>query len=165
MSQFEDKLDDVRAKLESVTDRLERHRRVVDGIDDSPETYDESNVEDYLTTLQEALAVDVLEDVDQALEPLEAATDAAAEANLQGATVSVGDQVIEGTELLELDDSPEAMEARLLVESPKVNQLRGGRPRLELPDGRSFTFTVRETHIAEVKEDKTGYLELVLGLE
>lgn len=165
MSQFDDKLEDVRTELDAVTERLERHRRVVDGIGDSPETYDESDVEAYLSTLQEDLSGDFLEDVDQALEPLEAATDAAAEANLQGATISVGDQVLDGTELLELDDSPEVMEARLLVESPKVNQLRGGRPQLELPDGRSFTFSVRETHVAEVKEDKTGYLELVLALE
>lgn len=165
MSDSSEQLTNLRARLDDASEQLERHRHVVEGIGDNPQDYDSDDVDNYLSTLDEALPEDFLDDVDQALEPLEEATEAAAEALLDDATVAIDDQVIEGIEVTELDDTSAEKRARILVESPKVNQLRGGRPRLELPDGRQFTFTILETHIAEVSEDKTGYLELVLGLE
>jgi hypothetical protein len=162
----EETLSAVQAKLDELSERLERHQDVVQNIQDKPKGYDDDAVESYLSTLNESLGdADFLADADASLEPLEAATAAAQEAALEGARIFIDDYEIEGVTLQYLHDDPEEMEASLLVESPKVNQLRGGRPRLDLPDGRSFYFTIQQTLVAEVKDDKSGYLELILGLD
>jgi hypothetical protein len=159
-------LSAVQTKLNDLTERLERHQKVVQSIQDKPEGHDTDAVKSYLTTLDESLTdADFLDKADASLEPLEEAAEAAEEAALEGARVFIDDYEIEGVTLQYLHDDPQKMEASLLVESPKVNQLRGGRPKLALPDGREYYFTIRQTIIAEVRDDKSGYLKLELGLE
>jgi hypothetical protein len=159
-------LSAVQTKLDELNERLERHEDVVQSIKDKPEGYDTDAVNSYLSTLDQGLSdADFLAEADASLGPLEEATKAAKAAALKGARVFIDDYEIEGITLQYLHDDPQKMEASLLVESPKVNQLRGGRPHLKLPDGRNFTFSIRQTLIAEVKDDKSGYLELILGLE
>ncbi|MFP4600605.1 MAG: hypothetical protein ACLFVJ_20285 [Persicimonas sp.] len=166
MANIQEQISQVRTHLDDFADDLQRHRRVVEGIGENPDGYDEEAVENYLSTLENTLAdADFFAPAEESLAPLEQATDAAEQAVLDDARVFIDDHEIDGVELIEFDDSKDAMKASLLVESPKVNQLRGGRPRLELPDGREFYFTIRQTLIAEVRDDKTGYLELELGLE
>ena len=158
-----DQLAAVQSKLADLFERLERHQNVVESIESNPDGYDEGDVQNYLSTLENALAgADFLDAAEESLAPLEEVTEQAKQANLAGAKVFIDDYEIEGVELQSLDT--DTMEASLLVESPKVNQLRGGRTLLERPDGRAFDFTIQQTLIAEVSEDKSGYLQLILGL-
>jgi hypothetical protein len=150
---------DLQERLSTLGERIERHGHVVAKIADTPDGYDLDQVETYLDALDAALG-----EADEALEPLAQATDQAAEALLEEARVLIDGEELDGVEVTAFDDDSEVMEATLLVESPKVNQLRGGLPVLALGDGREFTFKVLQTLIADVGEDKTGHLELVLGL-
>ncbi len=166
MTNHKDTLASVQSKLADLNARLARHENVVESIANNPDGYDEDALHNYLDTLDEALdGAGFLDAAEESLAPLEEVTEQAKQANLQGAKVFIDDYEIEGVELQYLHDDPQEMEASLLVESPKVNQFRGGRPRLKLPDGREFTFTIQQTLIAEVKDDKSGYLELILALE
>lgn len=164
MTNVKDQLSSVQTKLENLFERLERHQNVVESIESNPDGYEGDAVQNYLSTLEETLeGAGFLDAAEESLAPLEEVAEQAKQANLAGAKVFIDDYEIEGVELQRLDE--DTMEASLLVESPKVNQLRGGRPHLELPDGRAFMFTIQQTLIAEVKDDKSGYLELILGLE
>ena len=166
MSDFTDKLEDVQAKLATLDERLQRHRNVVEGISESPDEYDTDAVDTYLSDLDQALeGADFLDAAEASLGPVEEATEAAAEALLADARVLVDDREIEGVQVLYVNDDPSEMEGAVLVESPKVNQMRGGPQRLELPNGRTFGFSIQQTLIADVGDDKTGHLKLVLALE
>ncbi|QDG52788.1 hypothetical protein FIV42_19175 [Persicimonas caeni] len=164
MTNTQDKLSIVQTKLDDLLERLERHQNVLESIESSPDGYDQEAVRNYLSTLDGTLSdTDFLDAADESLAPLEEVAEQAKQANLAGAKVFIDDYEIEGVELQYLHE--DQMEASLLVESPKVNQLRGGRPRLEMPDGSTYTFTIQQTLIAEVKDDKSGYLELILALD
>lgn len=166
MSDIEEHLSAVQTKLTELTERLERHQRVVDGIESNPDNYDADDAKAYLGALDAGLeSATFLDAATASLEKLEQATDEAEQAVLADAKVLIDDYEIEGVEVQYVHDDPTEMEASVLVPSPKVNQLRGGRPLLELPDGRSFVFTIHKTLIAEVSDDKSGYLELILGLK
>ena len=165
MSDFSDRTASLRDRVSSIIEDLERHVRVLDSIDEEPEEYEADEVEQYFDDLDSALSgVDFLDDAEQALRPLEEAVDEAEEEFLANATILVDDREIEGFELLYLEPAGSPDEAAVLVESPKVNQLRGGSQLLELEDGRQFEFSVEQTLVADVGEDKTGDLKLVLGL-
>lgn len=165
MADIQDQISEVRTHLDEFADDLQRHRRVVEGIGENPDGYDADAVDNYLSTLRDTLAqADLFAPAEESLAPLEQATEEAEQAVLDEARVFIDDYEIEDVELIEFNDSKDAMKAALLVESPKVNQLRGGRPVLALGDGREFTFKVLQTLIADVGEDKTGHLELILGL-
>lgn len=166
MSDFSDRTAALRDRVESMIEDLERHVRVLDSIDEEPDEYDADDIEAYFRDLDNALTgVDFLDDAEQALRPLEEAVDEAEEEFLQNARVIVDDRDIEGVELLYVEPADAPDEAAVLVESPKVNQLRGGSQLLELEDGRQFEFSVDQTLVADVDEDKTGDLKLVLGLQ
>lgn len=165
MSELIDEATELRDRVESVVDEIERHVRVLDSYVDEPEAYDDGAVGDYLEALEGDLdGTEFLESAEEALTPLEEAVDEVEEEFLGDIVVVVDDREIEDVEFLELEPSDDPEEAEVLVDSPKVNQLRGGAQRLELPDGRDYEFRVEETLVAEVEEDKTGKLKLILGL-
>ncbi len=161
MSDLSERTSKLRDRLDSMIDDLERHRRVLDSIEEEPDDYDADEVDRYADRLDEALeGATFLDEADEAMQPLEEAVDEAEEEFLDNARIVVDDREIEGVELLYVDDE----EAAVLVESPKVNQLRGAAQLLELADGRRFEFSVDQTLVADVDEDKTGDLKLVLSL-
>lgn len=165
MTDFSDQTSNLKDRIDSLVDDLERHVRVLDSIAEEPEGYDEGDIDSYLDDLDTALSeANFLDSAEAALAPLEEAVDEAEEEFLSNARIVVDDREIEGVEIqyVEPADAPE--EAALLVESPKVNQLRGGTQIFELADGRAFEFSVEETLVADVAEDKTGHLKLVLSL-
>jgi len=148
--------------LEDRIERIERHQRVLKSVQQEPEDYDDEEIEAYVEALDEAVQkADPLEAAEAAMEPLEAAAERAEQAFMAGAQVVVDGRPIEDVELVEL----EPPEAALLVPSPAVNKVRGAEQLIELEDGRRFTFAVEETVVADVDEDKTGDLRLVLSLE
>ncbi len=148
--------------LEDRIERIERHQRVLKSVRQEPEDYDEEEIEAYVEALDEAVQqADPLEAAEAAMEPLEEAAERAEQAFMAGARVVVDGRPIEDVELVEL----EPPEAALLVPSPAVNKVRGAEQLIELEDGRRFTFAVEETLVADVDEDKTGDLRLVLSLE
>lgn len=166
MSDYAVPIDALRDRLEDLIDDLDRHLRVLDSIDEDPGEYDDDNIETYLGDLDEALAdADFLDDAEQSLEPLEETVDAVEEEFLAESAVIVDDNVVGGVEVLYLEPPNDPEEAALLVESPKVNQVRGAAQLLQLPDGRQFQFSIEETLVADVAEDKTGDLKLVLRLD
>lgn len=165
MSDLIDEATDLRERVETVVDEIQRHVRVLESYVDEPDEYDEDDVGEYLEALEEDLdGSDFLERAEQALVPLEEAVEEVEQEFLGDIDVIVDGREIEEVEFLSLEPSDGPEEAAVLVDSPKVNQLRGGAQRLELPDGRAFEFRVEETLVAEVEEDKTGKLKLILGL-
>lgn len=162
MSDQTDRTSQLRDRIESMLEDLERHVRVLDSIEEEPEDYDDDEVAEYADKLDEALdGATFLDEAESAMAPLEEAVDEAEQEFLENARVIVDDREIEGVELLYVESD----EAAVLVESPKVNQLRGGAQLLELENGRQFEFAVDETLVADVAEDKTGDLKLVLSLQ
>lgn len=166
MSDYAVPIDALRDRLESLIDDLDRHLRVLDSIDEDPGEYDDDKIETYLGDLDEALAeADFLEEAEQSLQPLEETVDAVEEEFLAKSAVIVDDQIVDGVDVLYLEPPNQPEEAALLVESPKVNQVRGTNQLLQLPDARQFAFSIEETVVADVAEDKTGDLKLVLRLD
>ncbi|MFB6376146.1 MAG: hypothetical protein ABEN55_24180 [Bradymonadaceae bacterium] len=166
MSDLTDRTTDLHERVQSMVDDLERHVRVLDSIDEEPEEYDADDIEAYFDDLDSALSgVDFLDEAEQALQPLEEAVDEAEQEFLANASVIVDEREIEDLELMYLEPADAPEEAALLVESPQVNQLRGGTQVLELEDGRQFEFAIEQTLVADVAEDKTGDLKLVLSLQ
>ena len=167
MTDYSNQTAELSERIQALVDDLERHARVLESIEEEPEDYDADNVEAYLGDLDDALAgADFLDQAEEALAPLEEAVEEAEAEFLASAKIVIDDREIEeGVELNSIEpfDAPE--KASLLVESPKVNQVRGAAQILELPDGRSFTFDIEETLVADVAEDKTGDLELILSLQ
>jgi hypothetical protein len=162
MSDQTDRTSQLRDRIESMIEDLERHVRVLDSIEEEPDDYDDDEVVQYTDKLDEGLdGATFLDDAESAMAPLEEAVEEAEQEFLENARVIVDDREIEGVELLYVESD----EAAVLVESPKVNQLRGGAQLLELEDGRQFEFAVDETLVADVAEDKTGDLKLVLSLQ
>lgn len=162
MSDQTDRTSQLRDRIESMIEDLERHVRVLDSIEEEPDDYDDDEVVQYTDKLDEGLdGATFLDDAESAMAPLEEAVEEAEQEFLENARVIVDDREIEGVELLYVESD----EAAVLVESPKVNQLRGGAQLLELEDGRQFEFAVDETLVADVADDKTGDLKLVLSLQ
>lgn len=166
MSDYAVPIDALRDRLQDLMDDLERHLRVLDSIEEDPDEYDEDNIETYLGDLDSDLAeADFLDNADQSLQPLEETVDEVEQEFLEKSAVIVDDTVVSDVDVLYLEPPNAPTEAALLVESPKVNQVRGSDQLLQLPDGRQFTFSIEETLVADVAEDKTGDLKLVLHLD
>jgi len=165
MSDYAVPIDALRDRLRDLIDDLDRHVRVLDSIDEDPAEYDDDNIETYLGDVDEALAdADFLEAAEDSLETLEETVDAVEQEFLVESAVIVDDEIVD-VELLYLEPPNDPNEAALLVESPKVNQVRGSNQLLQLPDGRQYQFSIEETLVADVAEDKTGDLKLVLHLD
>lgn len=167
MTDYSDQTAALTERIDALVDDLQRHARVLDSIKEEPQGYDADNIEAYLADLDDALAgADFLEEAEKSLAPLEEAVDEAEADFLANAKIVIDDrEITEGVELDSIEPFNAPEKASLLVESPKVNQVRGAAQVLELPDGRSFTFSIEETLVADVAEDKTGDLELVLSLQ
>jgi hypothetical protein len=164
MTDTKERVEQLQDKLTELQDTISRHARVVTEIAESPSDFGADQVDSYLDALSNAVEnADFLDAVEEALAPLEEEADQAEQAVLDAAQVFVDDYEVEDVELTEF--SPDTGEATLLVPSPKVNQIRGGAQVLALPDGREFRFSIEQTLIAEVSDDKSGYLELVLAIE
>lgn len=164
MTDTNERVEQLQNKLATLQDTISRHARVVTEIAESPEDFGADQVDSYLDALSDAVEnADFLDAVEEALAPLEEEADQAEQAVLDAAQVFVDDYEVEDVELTEF--SPDTGDATLLVPSPKVNQIRGGAQLLVLPDGREFRFSIEQTLIAEVTDDKSGYLELVLSIE
>lgn len=165
MADFSEQTESLRSRLSDAIDGLQRHTRVLESIEEEPQEYDEEDVEAYLDDLDDSLSsAELLESAEASLETLEETADAVEQEFLENVSVVVDGREIEGIELLYLEPAGDPDEAALLVESPKVNQIRGGTQLLTLEDGREFSFAVEETLVADVGEDKTGDLKLVLAL-
>lgn len=165
MSDFEMDIDEVRARLEDLSDEISRHLRVIDSVADEPNEYNTDSVDTYLSDLDDALQeADFLEAARDSFGELEEAVDEAEAEFLESARVTVDGREVEDTELQSLDPVDEPETAHMLVPSPNINQLRGG-ARLELEDDRAFRFTIQKTLIEEVADDKSGYLKIVLDLD
>jgi ElaB/YqjD/DUF883 family membrane-anchored ribosome-binding protein len=163
MSETQDRVAELQSELESLQSTIERHVRVVGEIAETSSDFDPEQVETYLDALSDAFeGADFLDAVEEALAPLEEEAEQAEQAVLDAAQVFVDDYEVEDVELSEF--SPDTGEATLLVPSPKVNQIRGGAQVLALPDGREYRFSIEQTLIAEVSDDKSGYLELILSI-
>lgn len=163
MSDTTDAIQTLQDNLETMKTTIDRHARVLEKIADAPSNYQPAQIEAYVETLDASVDNDsFLADAEEALAPLETKTNEAEKAMLDEAQVFVDDYEVEGVDLTEFN--PEAGEATLLVPSPKVNQIRGGAQVLALSDGREFRFSITQTLIAEVADDKSGYLELILSI-
>jgi hypothetical protein len=148
--------------LEDRKELVERHQSVLDSLNDDPDRFEDEEVEAYLEALDEAFQKDdPLEAVESVMEPLEEAAERAEQAFMAGAQVLVDGQSVADVRLVEL----EPPKAALLVASPAVNKVRGAQQLIELQDGRQYAFSVEETLVADVADDKTGDLKLVLSLE
>lgn len=157
----EDRIDTLKGQLETTRQRLDRHADVLAAIEANPQGYDDEQVDAYLSALDEEFGGEAfLSSADEAIEPLESTAEAAQAEYLEGARVLVDDYEIEDVELVDFDPP----EAAILVPSPKVNQIRGGVQRLEMPDGEAYAFEIEQTLVEDVAEDKSGYLKLVLSL-
>lgn len=157
----DDRIERLRGRLEALLDQTRRHTEVLDAIEADPNDYDSDNVDNYLEALDDSVSeLDFLADATAAIDPLESTAEAAQAEFMEGARVLVDDHEIEGLRLVEFDPP----EAALMVPSPKVNQIRGGRQTLVMPDGSEYAFSIEQTLVADVDEDKSGDLKLVLEL-
>ncbi|MGM0554814.1 MAG: hypothetical protein ACQEVA_00360 [Myxococcota bacterium] len=164
MTDTNERVEQLQTRLTALRDTIDRHARVVAEIAESPSDFGADQVDNYLDALSDAVEnADFLDAVEEALAPLEEEADQAEQAVLDAAQVFVDDYEVEDVELTEF--SPDTGEATLLVPSPKVNQIRGGARVLALPDGREYRFSIEQTLVAEVTDDKSGYLELILSIE
>jgi hypothetical protein len=145
-------------------DRLTRHRRVLESLGEEGAEMTEQ-AEAYLEALTGDLDPDTfLEDAAESFEAIESALDEAEAATLSEADIYIDGEILEGPELLSLDAAADPAEAHLLIDSPLVNRMRGGSQELVLADETTYRFRIAKTLVAEVAEDNTGKLELVLEL-
>ena len=159
---MESRIPNLQTFLEDRQELIERHESVLSAVQSEPEKYDDEQIEAYLDALDSAIQqTDPLETAEDEMEPLEAAADRAEKAFMAGAQVLVDGQSVQDAQLVELEPPT----AALLVPSPAVNKVRGAQQMIELQDGRRYAFAVEETKLADVDEDKTGDLKLVLSLE
>lgn len=159
-------LDEVKDELAALRKQLDDHAEIVDAIDEEPEQYQTDAIDGYLEALDELLGrTDLLDPVEDETQQLQGAVEDRKAAALASIKVRVDDRIIEEAEIHELDLEASPPTAVMMVPSPKVNQVRGSFQRLELEDGDLYEFSITQTLVADMAEDNTGLLKLILELE
>jgi hypothetical protein len=158
------KLEDARQILDKLNSQLQKHERLVRAIEEEPENYDDAKVEEYSSGIVEHFGdLDLVEPLKERVDQLEESVDSAEAEALASIRLIVEDREIEGVEIAEF--APEQNSAVAFIPSPKVNQTRGARQRLVTSDGDKYEFQIAQTLVADMEEDKTGTLKLVLDIE
>jgi hypothetical protein len=160
-----DSFEDLEETIDRLDSQLGRHRRIIEAIIEEPDKYSEELVDEYADEAIEHLGgTNLFEGLESTVDKLESRVDSAEAAALASIELVVDDRTIEGVDIDEFSPDDDPPSAVAFVPSPKVNQVRGGRQQLVTAEGQRYDFQITQTLVADMEEDKTGTLKLVLEL-